>query len=440
MTLLITLANKSVVHQSSDYRLSDWSGNVVETANGTKQLSVSAERWTARVVFTGIAFDGQGYRTLDWLEDEGVSADRKGSPEALIEKLARRGTEELRRVRADRRHLTVLVTVVEGGRCRLFLVSNFEAPRQNWRRTPLDALKWLEVDLTKPSVLVNGSRGALRRWEERCLEQIFQKNSDPQTVRDRMATANRKASQDYRFKKLISEGCWVSSLFADGKEHGWNYGEVPGVPGMVVPGFDFGEYLRKTLEPAPGKHITLRQTASVHRAKSVPLPPPTGQPREVRFSTPTTSFEGIGRTSDAKLPRLVLEGRDGVVTPRKNEQVTAVLGTLTLEIDRERGGVVALEWQRFSNVPTVDGARPRNWDYVFDLHGGGGSYTLMIRKNSVALRADHCTGLGVLGPNEELVLAAPVDGLMLHATPQEPKVFGEVVASFLIRDFPELSS
>ena len=124
MTLLITLASKSVVHQSSDYCLSR-SGIVVETANGAKQLSVSTTRWTARVAFTGIAFDDQGYRSIDWLQEEGVSLDRKDSPQAFVEKLTRRGTEDLRRVMADRRRLTVLVTVVEGGQCRLFLVSNF---------------------------------------------------------------------------------------------------------------------------------------------------------------------------------------------------------------------------------------------------------------------------------------------------------------------------
>jgi len=58
-----------------------------------------------------------------------------------------------------------------------------------------------------------------------------------------------------------------------------------------------------------------------------------------------------------------------------------VLGTVTLEIDPKTDGVLALERQQLSNVPTVDGARPRTWDYVFDLHGGGGSFTLMIRQN-----------------------------------------------------------
>jgi hypothetical protein len=438
MTLLITLASKLVVHQSSDYRLS-CSGKVVETANGTKQLSVSAERWTARVAFTGIAFDGQGYHTLDWIQQEGVSLDSKSGPEAFVENLAGRGTEELKRARADDRRLTVLVVVLEQGRCRLFLVSNFEDPRQNFRCVALDALQRHELDLAKPVVQVNGRREALQRRDKRCLEHMLCNNSDPKSIRDRMALANREAARAPRHKAEISEGCWVFSLFADGREHGWNCGEVSGIPGSVMPGFDLGGYLKNNLLPAPGQQVMLRQTASVHGAKPVPMPPPTGAPREIRFSTPSTIIKGIGQEFGAEFPRITFEGRDGVILLRKNEQMTAVLGTVTLEIDPKRGIGVELERQQLSNLPTVDGAQPRTWDYMFDLHGRGDVYTLQLRTNSVGLRTPHCTGLGSLGPNEELVLVAPIGDFMLFTTPLERRVSREVVASFLIRDYPELS-
>lgn len=439
MTLLITLANKSVIHQSSDYRLS-WGGNVVETANGTKQLSVSAECWTARVAFTGIAFDGHGYHSIDWLREEGVSADSKDGLEAFVKKLSWRGSKELQRVKAEYRHLTVLVAAIEARRCRLFLLSNFEAPRQNWRRMPLDTLQWYEVDLSKPVVQINGTRGAMRRWDEKCLERTLRKNGNPQAIRDRIAVANQQAARQPRFEKLISEGCWVVSLFADGTEHGQNYGEIPGIPESVMPGYDLRGDLQNILRSAPGKQVVLRQTASVHGAKLVPLPPPTGVPREIRFSTQTTILDGIALGCSVEFPRLTFEGRNGVVIPRKNEQVTAVLGTMTLEIDPTTLGGMTLERQKLTNVPLVDGACPRTWDYVFDLHGAVGAYTLQLRQNSVALRTTHCTGLDALCPNEELVLVAPVGNLMLHATPKNPSVTVEVVASFLIRDFPELES
>src|SRR5688572_29424203 len=106
MTLILTLASKSAIHQSSDYRLSDWDGHVVETENGTKQLSMAAEHWMARVVFTGVATDGGRYRTLDWLQEESVSTDWKDRPDVFVEKLRKRGMEALRQVaRPERRKL-----------------------------------------------------------------------------------------------------------------------------------------------------------------------------------------------------------------------------------------------------------------------------------------------------------------------------------------------
>lgn len=75
MTLLITLAGDSAIHQSSDYRLS-FRGVPTETANGAKQLSVHGRSWMATIGFTGIATDGQGYVTRDWLYEEAHPSTR----------------------------------------------------------------------------------------------------------------------------------------------------------------------------------------------------------------------------------------------------------------------------------------------------------------------------------------------------------------------------
>jgi hypothetical protein len=151
-------------------------------------------------------------------------------------------------------------------------------------------------------------------------------------------------------------------------------------------------------------------------------------------------LKGVGQEAGAEYPKLILEGRHGSVKARKNEQVTATLGTVILEVDPQGSGSVIVERQRFSNIPTVGGGQPKNWDYSFDLHGAAGAYTLQIAKMSVALRAIHCTGLSVVGPGEELVFVAPVESLVLHATPELHCVTAEVLASFMIRDFPELLS
>src|SRR6266571_4442658 len=94
MTLLITMASKQVIHQSSDYRLSD-KGVQVETQNGAKQLAVSTQKWAAQVSFTGIARDGAGYESRAWLLNEATKPNADATPEAFVDSLVRRGTQEL---------------------------------------------------------------------------------------------------------------------------------------------------------------------------------------------------------------------------------------------------------------------------------------------------------------------------------------------------------
>jgi hypothetical protein len=117
--------------------------------------------------------------------------------------------------------------------------------------------------------------------------------------------------------------------------------------------------------------------------------------------------------------------------------VTAVLNKLTFEIDPARddaGSPPALERVLFPNVPTVDGCKPRTWDYAFDLHIGGGIAVLRTSPSSIAFRAANCTtGLHTLGPNEELVMVAATGGLTLTASREIPRVSADIIAAFSLR-------
>jgi hypothetical protein len=225
MTLLITLARESVIHQSSDYRLSD-RGRVTATANGTKQLRASARQWTAFIAFAGIATDGRGYSTREWLHDEGMSLAPASDPEAFVEKLARRGTEELRKVTNYDHRLSIIVVVASVGRCRLFMVSNFEEHGKNPLSTALDTLRVDKLDLSSPILLVNGAGEALPRWEKKQLRKMFRSAPDPKAMRERMARANQVAASQKAYVHKISPGCWVTTIFEDGHWNGENYAPV----------------------------------------------------------------------------------------------------------------------------------------------------------------------------------------------------------------------
>ena len=126
MTLLITVANSLGVHQGSDYRLSD-AGCPVQTENGAKQLSVSGQDWVAQISFTGLARDGRGYDTREWLRDTLVAASTGTTLDAVVAAFVRRGNSALATVWSHERRLSVVVGAVMGGRSRLFLISNWES-------------------------------------------------------------------------------------------------------------------------------------------------------------------------------------------------------------------------------------------------------------------------------------------------------------------------
>jgi Flp pilus assembly protein TadD len=266
MTLLITLAGDSAIHQSSDYRLS-YQGVATETANGTKQLSINGRSWMATVGFTGIATDGHGYVTRNWLHEESACVDPLTEPTAFVENLTRRGSEELKRVIHSDRRLSFIVAVGMLGRCRLFLVSNFEVPQKPPLGTALDALRLFEIDLSRqPLVLVHGASAAVPKSEKRILKEMFRRNVDPRALGARLAATNRLAAS--RYAQTISQGCWVTSIFADGTSQSVNHGEVPGMPYGTQHGPEMHEFVRSKLSLPPGSEIVLRQQATARSEPS----------------------------------------------------------------------------------------------------------------------------------------------------------------------------
>jgi hypothetical protein len=462
MTLLIALGAESAIHHSSDYRLSH-QGKVTETSQGTKQLSVNSRDWNAHIAFTGIATDGEGYSTMDWLGEEGVSPDPASSPAVFAGNVARRGTEELKRVAKYDRRLTILLIFATIGRCRLFLVSNFEERGMNPLTSPMDKLRYSEIGLSRPVVQACGASGSLQRSEKKHLLRLFINNLDSKALRIRIAEANRRAAMRPGYGNIISQGCSVTSVFADGHYHSENYGEVQGIPRRVMPGFDMSAYLINTLLPAIEKRNPLVRSAPVCGRPNLLPRTETRESREIQISTPTTVLEGIGQADDSRFPRLEFAGLTTAVNLRKNVWVAATLNTVTFEIDPTKGyegAAYALERQLFANVPMVDGARPINWHYVFDMHVAGGTAVISIRQSSLAMRpTNFSAGLDAVGPGEELLMVASScepepnavtdtagntyirewvssagAGLILTAQPGSTRVTAEIKARFLLRD------
>ena len=213
MTLLITVANSEGVHQSSDYRLSD-AGRPVQTENGAKQISASGKDWVAQISFTGVARDGRGYDTREWLRDTLVAEHTDTTLDEVVAAIARRGNSALATVQSYDRRLSVVVGAVAGGRIRLFLLSNWESPTAAPAALPGPTLEVNEMGLGRPRLLVNGFASALPAWARKRLLRLQTHVAASEPLRDAIARANRLAAANA--VPNISEECWVQSLMLTG--------------------------------------------------------------------------------------------------------------------------------------------------------------------------------------------------------------------------------
>jgi len=141
------------------------------------------------------------------------------------------------------------------------------------------------------------------------------------------------------------------------------------------------------------------------------------------------------RFSDFRLPELL------EVVLRKNEFAVRNFGIATLAGNPKALGTAKslnVRGLKLACVPTVDGLRPNTWDYLFDVRLDQMILELTIRQNSTALRSSVPGASSKLGPEEELLLVAPVGTMKLVLNPDSPEASTRIEARILLRDFPEL--
>jgi hypothetical protein len=285
----------------------------------------------------------------------------------------------------------------------------------------------------------------LSRSSKKYLLNLLRHTHDAKIIKEALAAVNKSVAQNPKSRGSISEGCMVSTLLADGSTSRINFGEVAGIPDDFMGNTNVGQFLRKNLQAAPGRQITLVQSASAFRTGNEGYTQllPEREPRTLHFSTSTSVMPDTAKSFGADFDKLVLTGKRGTVMIRKNEPVTVALNTITWEV--EPSAEYANEIRMFpafkiTNLPTIEGVQPRMWDYGFDVSTEQqNARTLTIRTNSVAFRsANFERPLPLLDPTEELVMVAPKGGLKLSVPPTEHSATGTIEAEFLLRDFPEL--
>lgn len=159
--------------------------------------------------------------------------------------------------------------------------------------------------------------------------------------------------------------------------------------------------------------------------------------RAIAISSPSASIP-IAAPNGAIVGTLSIAGTTNELTLKKNVEVRGSLGTVTLSMNTSNL-IFGYSFRTPRNpcpcVPTIDGARPRSWEYLVFSYFDGATLRAEIRPMSVSFRnANFAAPLRSLGATEEIVMAAPVGGLVLRTTTSAPQSSAALEGSFLLRD------
>jgi hypothetical protein len=433
MTLLLAAANPSGIHQSSDYRLTDPKTLAATENCGAKQLAVTVGEWKAQICFTGIA-EANNVRTADLLTRVLSTAVPPNISELAkqLRDASDRHVRSLRSVPTGLRRLTIVIGSVEPGKGpRLILVSNTDGFARAAYPSAADHFEISERYVDRPTFLICGCARAVSDEDQRLLKHLSDCELSPAEIRERLAAINKRAADQVPDGRVwISTECFVSSLLRDGSTQSQNVGSIEGVPAHLFGGLNIGEFVQRNFRAAPGKKITLLQSAASGVSTPRPAPPPEGDIRAFTFSVPRS----IARIDDEAT--ITLEPNSETVHLRKNEWVSADFNAVAYS---KPGSANPVSRIQLTTIPTVDGRQPRSWDYAIETTNHNSEHVLTIAPMSVAFRSANLTSpMPLLAAKEELVMVAPQGGLRLAMSSTGTLAAGTIKAGFLLRDFPEL--
>lgn len=257
MTLILHTLSPTVLHLSSDYRLTNAQNlEPLEDQAGSKQISYQGFNWTVQIAFTGIANIGQ-YSTREHLTNIVAKAIDTMSVEDLASQICKVVDSGLKTLPRLTRFLTIMIISRELGKLRSIFISNFNLPDGRVLEVPSKSLEVFHLSNSKASYFLAGQSKAVNRQNRSILQDIAKSDREPHSVQELLWKINIDASEHPDYGSFISPGCYVHSLLLDGTSTGRNIGGTPGIPDMFIGGFNMGEWARKNLRPAAGEEIKL---------------------------------------------------------------------------------------------------------------------------------------------------------------------------------------
>jgi hypothetical protein len=415
MTLILTVANGSGIHQCSDFALTDpRTGLPVADSAGTKQLKATFGHLDVVLAFTGLARVGSRH-TIDWLSDELKALPATSELQDVCEALQRRNSSEIGKPGLRHHVLTIVLATAEIGEpYRVATISNAD-----WTQSPPTAKTKFEIQIhtvRKPLHLISGYRAAVPHPERRRLKALAKGSStEVAAVQDVLVSINSNAAKNSN--GWISENCWVESLYQDGqvvRSSARNIGEREGFIHGISGGFDISEWVRSNIRAAPGQ--TLRQVQRVGAVVAPGgfgrIPPPQGEPRQFRLSGGSSTVPLLTPKRE-RCATLTLTRLQCSVEARLNEEIILPFAEVQVT-DPQIGDAFArplFPWPYLDPELFLDGTPVPNGFHHSVCHWiDGDGLQVSLPRVSMGIRK-----IAFLGDDDELVLAL-VDDLHLTLT------------------------
>lgn len=270
LTLIITLAGPSGIHQSADFRLTriqPGKQSSLQSDASPKQVTLrygpGENAWQAVVAYIGVG----AYKRIDtcsWIT-RWLNPSREWpttlSFEAAIARVQSEGTNWLRGMSSSLGcpplHTFVIGAMV-AGQPQIVLISNCERARQLPLTVPSSELVVSRLRPRKPIVIISGQSAAVPRIERRILCSMLQSQREPKRIRERLAEVTRAASASPKSFGTVSPIAMTHSLLPDGSGGGEKYGDVAGdfIPNGLFNGLDTFDMLKCVTEHmGTGQHI-----------------------------------------------------------------------------------------------------------------------------------------------------------------------------------------
>lgn len=323
MTLNITVVSPTGVHQSSDFRLTDFrpgpDGRLVPIEdNSPKLITLQYRTWAGYLTYCGIGkwdniptYDSAG----EWIVELGPDA----TFDQVAAELGARGSVWIQRIQQRLNRFvghTFILAGFDEGRPRTAIISNTHSTKGG---IPRVASAGLGVTLGGDKgvhVYVTGIDNAVLREDRLALKKLAVLEAEPNVIRHKLAQINKIASQRIQASNGISESCMCYSL----DPLGGGSGEIAGrVQGRLVP-----------INISRGRDTT-KDIASLLGGSTFG---PSAQLKGISFTTSVASnaagAEQINCTLDLAATDAMIVGQDLSEMNERHVEIAAANGNLTL--------------------------------------------------------------------------------------------------------------